>query len=320
MSNTQHVRASFDEACGRYLRPRSIDTIQVNIGAACNLACRHCHVQSSPRRTESMSWETMQSVLDAATKLKARCLDITGGAPELHPGLRGLVAEARARRLRVMLRTNLTILLQPEHADLPAFFADNEVHLIASLPCYSIKNVEVQRGAGVFGDSIDALRVLNGYGYGKEATLPLDLVYNPAGMSLPPPEATLEQDYRRELSTRFGVEFSHLYVMANMPIGRFARDLERDGDLESYIDKLRAGFNPATVDALMCRSQLHVGWDGQLSDCDFNFVLGLSVDRSAPQHIRDVNALALHERRIRTGDHCFGCTAGQGSSCAGALT
>lgn len=301
------------------LLPASIETVQVNIGAQCNLACRHCHVESSPKRQERMDWSTMELVLDAAVRLGAGSLDITGGAPELHPELRRFISSARSRSLLVTLRTNLTVLLRPEFADLPEFFRDASVHLVASLPCYSPGNVERQRGSGVFDESIQVLRRLNSLGYGRDARLELDLVYNPIGASLPPEQNRLERAYREELRAHFGVEFTRLFALANMPIGRFARDLEASGKLEGYMEVLRQSFNPATLPGLMCRKQIHVGWDGLLYDCDFNFALGLPMEAPAPRHIRDLAPSALRARRIATGPHCLGCTAGQGSSCGGAI-
>lgn len=301
------------------LRSGAIETVQVNIGAECNLACRHCHVESSPARRERMDWPTMRQVLDAAEHLGAHQLDITGGAPELHPEFRNFVSAARDRRLNVIVRTNLTILLRPEMSDLPGFFRHHSVRLVASLPCYLGENVDRQRGRGVFDDSIEALRRLNSVGYGREAVLELDLVYNPLGASLPPSQEALECAYREKLREQHGIEFTRLYALANMPIGRFAQDLERHGQLDGYLSRLRASFNPRTLPGLMCRSQIHVGWDGRLYDCDFNFVLGMPVDTSVARRVGELVNATITSRRIATGEHCFGCTAGQGSSCGGAL-
>ncbi len=305
---------AFDQAVGGELRGASIQTVQVNIGLTCNLACHHCHVESSPKRTEQMTRETMLLVLDAAERAGARIIDITGGAPEMIGDFRWFVAEARDRGFRVMVRTNLTILLADGYTDLPEFFRDNRVHLVASLPCYSEKNVDKQRGKHVFTESIEAIGRLNAIGYGIDPDLPLDLVYNPLGPSLPPDQAKLEADYRRELDQRFGIRFTRLITITNMPIGRFLHDLERDGRAEDYGRLLRDSFNPATVEPLMCRHQLHVSYDGTLYDCDFNYALGLSCG-----HIREFDPDSWLNRRIVTGEHCFGCTAGCGSSCGGAL-
>lgn len=301
------------------LRGTSIETVQVNIGLRCNLACHHCHVESSPSRSEEMSPETMRLVLEATQRANARTLDITGGAPEIHPRFRQFVIEARARGLRVMVRTNLTILLEEGYRDLPEFFRDHDVHLVASLPCYLESNVDRQRGRGTYRGSIEAIGVLNRFGYGIEPGLVLDLVYNPLGASLPPPQETLEADYRRELLARFGIHFTRLIAITNLPIGRFLHDLERQKRDQAYRELLREKFNPATLDGLMCRHQLHVGWDGRLFDCDFNFALDLPADAATGRHVRDFDPQTFLRRRITTAGHCFGCTAGSGSSCGGAL-
>lgn len=319
-----HERRSFDDTVrqttGGSLRPAPrIDTLQVNIGLRCNLACLHCHVESGPKREEAMSRETLDAVLRALEATRAATVDITGGAPEMHPNFRWFVDEVLARGARVMVRTNLTILLEPGYTDLPRWFADRHVHLVASLPCYTADNVDRQRGRGTYDGSIEALRALNAVGYGVHDDLPLDLVYNPGGASLPGPQGALEHDYRRELDERFGLRFSRLLTITNMPIGRFERDLARDGRAETYGALLRQAFNPATVDGLMCRHQLHVAWDGSLSDCDFNYALGLPVAATAGRNIRTLDLSRFLARRIVTGGHCFGCTAGAGSSCGGAL-
>jgi radical SAM/Cys-rich protein len=306
------------EATGAPLAPASIDTVQVNIGLVCNLACLHCHVESGPKRTEAMSRETMAQVLTVAREAGARVVDITGGAPEMHPHFRWFVDEALALGATVMVRTNLTILLEDGYTDLPAWFAARRVHLVASLPCYTQENVDAQRGRGTYEGSIAALRVLNEVGYGVRQDLPLDLVYNPGGTGLPGPQAGLEADYRRRLHEDWGLSFTRLLTITNMPIGRFARDLARDGRLTAYEQTLAHAFNPATVDGLMCRHQLHVAWDGRLYDCDFNYALDMGVLGEAT-HIADVTPEAFLRRRIATAAHCFGCTAGAGSSCGGAL-
>ncbi|BCS31131.1 radical SAM/Cys-rich domain protein [Luteitalea sp. TBR-22] len=306
------------EATGAPLTPAAIETVQVNVGLACNLACLHCHVESGPKRTEAMSRETMAQVLDVARAAGARVVDITGGAPEMHPHFRWFVDEAIRIGARVMVRTNLTILLEEGYVDLPAWFATRRVHLVASLPCYTAANVDAQRGRGTFDGSIAALRALNAVGYGVRQDLPLDLVYNPGGTGLPGPQAALEADYRRRLAEDWGLAFTRLLTITNMPIGRFARDLAREDRLEPYVARLADAFNPATVEGLMCRHQLHVAWDGQLYDCDFNYALGMGVV-GVPPHIGDVTPETFLQRRIATAAHCFGCTAGAGSSCGGAL-
>jgi radical SAM/Cys-rich protein len=296
----------------------TLETVQVNIGLRCNLACHHCHVESSPTRKEQMTWETMAMVLDAARRAGAKTLDITGGAPEMHPLFGGFVDAAIAQGLHVLVRTNLTIMLQAGYVHLPRFYAERGVHLVASLPCYLETNVDKQRGKHVYRDSIEVIRQLNALGYGNDPRLQLDLVYNPGGPSLPPPQQKLEEAYRVELFNRFDIRFNRLYTITNMPIGRFLHDLRRDGQAERYGQVLRDAFNPATLPELMCRHQLHVGWDGQLYDCDFNYGIGLPVNGPV-RHIRDFDPGEYRRRRIATGSHCFGCTAGCGSSCKGSL-
>jgi radical SAM/Cys-rich protein len=260
----------------------------------------------------------MSRVLDAARRSGAGTLDITGGAPEMHPDFVRLVEAAVGQGLHVIVRTNLTILLKPEYAHLASFMARQGVHLIASLPCYLETNVDKQRGKHVYRDSIEAVLMLNALGYGIDPGLQLDLVYNPGGASLPPAQAPLEAAYRTELDQRFGIRFNRLYTITNMPIGRFLHDLRRDGKADRYERTLREAFNPHTLGALMCRHQLHVGWDGRLYDCDFNYGIALGVNGSIG-HIEQFDPDAFRTRRIATGPHCFGCTAGAGSSCKGSL-
>lgn len=314
---------SFDakvmEIAGEPLHGDGISTFQVNVGLKCNLACLHCHVKSSPRRKEMMTWETMRLVIGAARRSGARLVDITGGAPEMHPRLRDFIVELRGHGFDVMVRTNLTILLEEGYDDFPAFFRAHQVKLVASMPCYLKENVDGQRGAGVYDASVEALRHLNKEGYGVDEALPLDLVYNPGGPSLPPAQQALEADYQRELNNRFGIFFTRLLTITNMPIGRFQMDLRKQGRDGEYMDRLTGAFNPSTLDGLMCRRQVNVDWDGVIYDCDFNLALRLPVDHGAPCHIRDFDPAALARRRIVTGRHCFGCTAGAGSSCGGAL-
>ncbi|MBK8915366.1 MAG: arsenosugar biosynthesis radical SAM protein ArsS [Phycisphaerales bacterium] len=307
------------EATGEPLHALSIDTIQVNIGLTCNLACRHCHVEASPKRTEQMSWDTMLLVLDAARRGGAQTIDITGGEPAMNPNFRRLVAAARAEGFEVIIRTDLIIMLEEGYRDLPGFLSGQRVHLVASLPCYLPDNVNRQRGLRVYERSVEVIRMLNGVGFGIADGLPLDLVYNPLGPALPPDQAGLERDYRRELLARFGIEFTRLITITNMPIGRFLHDLTRDGRATAYEALLGERFNPATVESLMCRRQVHVSWDGSLHDCDFNYALGMRTNSAAPMHIRDFDVRRLQRRRIATDSHCFGCTAGCGSSCGGAL-
>lgn len=302
----------------------SIESLQVNVGKLCNQTCSHCHVDAGPDRRESMSREVADACLRVLDIGQIPLLDITGGAPEMNPQFRWLVAEARRLGRRVVDRCNLTILMATGFEDLADFLAESSVEVVASLPCYLAENVDRQRGGGVFDRSIAALRRLNELGYGREGSgLSLTLVFNPSGLALPPPQAKLEGDYRRELRTRYGVEFTRLFTITNMPISRFLDDLQRRGELDTYLRKLVAAFNPATVAGLMCRTTLSVDWQGNLYDCDFNQMLELPVGVSQVQrNIVDLCAsdlLALARRPINTGRHCFGCTAAGGSSCSGSL-
>jgi radical SAM/Cys-rich protein len=302
------------------LRAAGIEVLQVNLGKLCNQTCRHCHVDAGPDRREIMSRPTVDECLDALRRSDIQTLDITGGAPELNPHFRYLVTEARKLRRRVIDRSNLTILLAPGFTDLPAFLAENQVEIVASLPCYLEENCDRQRGSGAFHQSIEALRRLNAIGYGRPASpLSLTLVYNPIGPSLPPPEKQLESDYRRELGSRYGVEFTRLITITNMPISRFLDDLLTSGQYEAYMRKLVDAFNPATVDGVMCRTTLSVDWQGRLYDCDFNQMLELELGAGLSKHIRDFDFGKLAARRIATGRHCFGCTAGAGSGCQGSI-
>jgi radical SAM/Cys-rich protein len=297
-----------------------VETVQINVGNRCNLACHHCHVEASPLGTKAMSKETADRVLELVSKSPGvKVVDITGGAPELNPNVRALVTEARALGRRVLVRTNLTILLEAGMTDLPRFFADNGVAVIASMPCYLEKNVNRQRGKGVFQASIGGLRALNAAGYGDDGSnLELNLVYNPAGASLPPSQAALEADYKKVLARDYGVRFTNLLTITNLPLGRFGETLRRSGQFDEYLDLLVASFNPATMDGLMCRSQVSVGWDGRLFDCDFNLVEGLAC--GGRNSIWDLDSFAdLGDGPIVTAPHCFGCTAGAGSSCGGSI-
>jgi radical SAM/Cys-rich protein len=304
---------------GQDLTAAEVATIQVNLGLRCNLQCRHCHVEGSPRRPEVMSWATMEKVLKLAGRLPGRQLDLTGGAPELNPHFRRFVVALRRAGHPVQVRTNLTVFFEPGQEDLPEFYRDHQVRLVASLPCYREGNVEAQRGAGVYQQSIAALRRLNGLGYGRTTELPLGLVYNPGGAFLPPGQAGLEEDYRQELDARFGVVFTQLLTLTNMPIGRFMDELDRQAKGAGYRTLLEESFNPHTVAGLMCRHQICVAWDGTLADCDFNLALGLGLAGGLPRHIDELDPARLAGRPIVTGEHCFGCTAGCGSSCGGAL-
>jgi radical SAM/Cys-rich protein len=299
------------------LTAQGIATLQVNVGYRCNLSCTHCHVGAGPGRTEAMDGATADAVLQTLGSSPVSAIDITGGAPELNTHFRRLVIASRQFGKRVIVRTNLAVLHEPGMQDLPGFYRDHMVELVASLPCYLQENVDAMRGSGAFRQCIASLRELNGLGYGTPGGLQLHLVYNPAGPFLPPHQGSLEQDYRRELRERYGVSFTTLYALTNMPIGRFRERLTRTGELDRYRDLLAGAFNPAALEGVMCRTLLSVGWDGRLYDCDFNQVLGLTVGPDVPSHIRDISYDALARRTIRVGDHCYGCTAGSGSSCTG---
>jgi radical SAM/Cys-rich protein len=318
MSVTDFEQTAFPEGDGLYAC--RLDVLQVNLGLRCNQACAHCHLECSPERPESMGRPVMSLVRNAAARIRPRLVDLTGGAPECHPRMREFVRELREDGHTVQVRTNLTALLLPGHGELPQFFRDHRVRLVASLPCYTEENVCAQRGAGTFGASIEAIRRLNAVGYGDGVELTLDLVYNPGGAFLPGEQAALEADYRRELGRTFDLRFSRLLTITNMPVGRFGACLRKEGKEEEYIRLLKNSFNPSTLPCLMCRSQVEVGWDGTLYDCDFNLALRLAVNHGAPSHIRDFDPAALEGRRIVTGPHCYACTAGAGSSCGGALT
>lgn len=301
------------------LRALPPSTLQVNLGRRCNLACTHCHLACGPGRTEAMDGATAALVLRALERSPFAVLDLTGGAPELNPHFRALVAGGRRAGRRVLVRTNLSVLLEPGMEELPAFLADQGAELIASLPCYLEENVDAVRGGGSFAKSLAALRLLNGLGFGVSPARPLSLVYNPRGPSLAPGQAALEADYRRQLAARHGVVFTRLLAFANLPVGRFRDALERAGALEPYLDRLAAAFNPATLDGVMCRSLVSVRWDGTIHDCDFNLALGMPVTCRESRRIGELDHGALSRRAIAVGEHCFGCTAGQGSSCLGAV-
>ena len=296
-----------------------LDTLQVNIGRRCNLKCRHCHLECGPDRAEAMPPAIMEALLALLAREPFKRVDVTGGSPELHPRFREFVTALTATNVPVQVRTNLTALAEPGLADLFSCLAAAGVTLVASLPCYSRENVDAQRGPGTYERSVAALQRLNRHGFGTEAGPQLDLVYNPAGAFLPGAQAELEDAYHLELESRFGIRFSNLLVMTNMPLGRFRHELAAANDLDAYMELLRTAFNPATLGGLMCRHQICVDWDGALYDCDFNLALGLQLEHGWPQHLDEFDRKRLAVRAIRTGPHCFGCTAGSGSSCEGAL-
>ncbi len=312
---------SFNSALARHglhpLRATGIEIFQINVGKLCNQTCRHCHVDAGPDRTERMTRETAEACMAALERTNATTVDITGGAPELNENFRYLVDASRARGRHVMDRSNLTVLLLRSQSDLAQFLADREVEVIASLPYFLAERTDAQRGAGVFDKSIRALQLLNRLGYGQGGSLRLHLVYNPTGAFLPGDQNALEREFKRELDRRFQIRFDRLYAITNLPISRFLDFLLETGNYERYMERLVNAFNPAAARAVMCRDTLSVGWDGQLYDCDFNQMLDDTVGFGAPTHIRDFSLDLLENRRIVTGIHCYGCTAGAGSSCGG---
>ena len=304
------------------MRRRRLETVQANLGYRCNQTCLHCHVNAGPTRTEEMSGETMDLLLEFVAASGASTLDLTGGAPELNPGFRGLVSRARARGVRVIDRCNLTILEEPGQEDLAPFLAAQRVEIVASLPCYTEELVDRQRGKGVYGRSIRAISRLNALGYGREGSgLVLNLVYNPQGPTLPPAQERLEADYKRILGEAFGIAFNGLLTLANMPIQRFGSTLVTQGQFNDYMRLLRGAHRDGNLEAVMCRTLVSVDWEGRLFDCDFNQMLGLplQVAGKARPHLKDVIGRDLEGNPIVVRDHCYGCTAGQGSSCGGAL-
>lgn len=303
------------EVQGEGLRAVDIVALQANLGFRCNLSCRHCHVEAGPGRTEAMDGETADEVLSALRENAIGTLDITGGAPEMNPHFRRLVRGARALGRRVMVRTNLAVFSLDGMEDLPGFYAELGVEVAASLPYYEEGSVDRVRGDGVFEKCVRALRTLNALGYGNgtgERTL--DLVYNPRGAFLPPSQESLEEEYRRELRERLGIYFDRLLALANMPVGRFGGFLARTGQLDGYMRTLSCAFNPGALGGLMCRHMISVGWDGSLHDCDFNLALGMGLSAGLPRGIGEFDSEALSKRPIAVGEHCWGCTAGQGST------
>ena len=302
------------------LRRETLDTLQINVGKLCNQACRHSHVDAGPNRTEVMTRDTMRSILTFLAATDIPMVDITGGAPEVNPHFRYLVKQIRRLGRNIIVRCNLTVIFEPGMEDLPDFYREHEVELVCSLPCYLEENVDQQRGKGVFYDSIEALQRLNSIGYGRPDTgLQLHLVYNPVGASLPPPQAELEADYKRVLGERYGISFNRLFTITNMPISRFNDYLQRRGEYVGYTQTLHDHFNVKTIDRLMCRFLVSVDWEGNIYDCDFNQMLDMHLS-GKPKKLWEVSPGWLIDRRIRIADHCYGCTAGAGSSCGGDLT
>ncbi|WP_006913008.1 arsenosugar biosynthesis radical SAM (seleno)protein ArsS [Salinisphaera shabanensis] len=302
------------------IRRDRLHTLQMNLGYLCNLACTHCHVEAGPKRTELMDRSTMDTALEFIAAQGIQTLDVTGGSPEMHPRFREFVAEAKALNVHLMDRCNPTIIEEPGYDWVPAFLAEHEVEVVASLPCYTADNVDAQRGKGVFDDSIAALQKLNALGYGQpDSGLTLNLVYNPGSPSLPPPQDVLERDYRRFLADQFGIVFDNLFTLANMPIKRYAHMLLREKRMADYMQLLRSAHRQENVASVMCRGLISVDWRGFVYDCDFNQMLDMPLDGGDALHLRDLIDTDFSRRAIAVGDHCYGCTAGQGSSCGGAL-
>jgi radical SAM/Cys-rich protein len=309
---------------GLRLRRTRPEILQVNVGKLCNLTCMHCHVNAGPKRKEIMTRGTIDRIIQWLAKTDVPTVDLTGGAPEMIPDFRYFIDQVKRLQppRHIIDRCNLTILLEAGYEDLGEFLATNRVEIIASMPCYSAENVNAQRGEGVFEGSIAALQSLNSLGYGIDPELPLHLVYNPVGAFLPPSQAGLGSDYKRELKKHFGIVFNKLYALTNLPIGRFASYLRHNGKLEEYMQLLIDAFNPVTIGGLMCRNTISVGWRGEVYDCDFNQQLEMqwSGDSGSKLFLWDIDPNSLEDRAIMTGDHCFGCTAGAGSSCGGAIS
>jgi len=303
------------------LRRARPEVLQVNTGKLCNLTCVHCHVNAGPNRKEIMTRETVDRIIDWLAKTDIPTVDITGGAPEMIPDFRYFLERVKALQpsRHIIDRCNLTILLESGYGDLAEFLAKRKVEIVASMPCYSAENVDAQRGEGVFEGSIQALQLLNSLGYGYDPELPLHLVYNPVGPFLPPAQEELEADFKRELAAHFGIVFNKLYTITNLPIGRFASYLRHNDKLEQYMQLLINNFNQATIDGLMCRNTISVGWRGEVYDCDFNQQLNMQWENGKRLFLWDVDPDQIDNREIMTGEHCFGCTAGAGSSCGGAI-
>lgn len=300
----------------KHIKPKEL---QVNLGKLCNLACHHCHVDAGPKRTEIMQWSVMQRILDWAQQAGVERVDLTGGAPELNPHFREFCAQWLQQGVEITSRCNITVLFEPGQEDLAQWYAEHRIRLVCSLPCYTEDNVDAQRGKGTFDKSIAGLQKLNSLGYGVQPELPLDLVYNPGGAFLPPDQQQLEQDYRRMLGEQFDIRFTQLLALANLPVNRFAHALQRDGKLAEYQALLTENFNAQTVDNLMCRSLLSLDWQGRVYDCDFNQMLDIPLGGEHQQYLWDLDAASIAGTSVQTERHCFGCTAGAGSSCGGAL-
>ncbi|MCY3769064.1 MAG: arsenosugar biosynthesis radical SAM protein ArsS [Gammaproteobacteria bacterium] len=317
------VRFDFEEVLKAHdcfpLRRSALTDLQINVGYLCNQACEHCHVEAGPKRTEQMTWDTMQKVLEWTKTNGTRLVDITGGAPEMIPNFRRFCDGFLDQGISITSRCNITVLFEPGQEDLVDWYADRKIRLVCSLPCYTAENVDKQRGKGVFGKSISGLQALNEAGYGRRDDLVLDLVYNPVGPALPPDQVHLERDYKSRLKTDFGIDFNHLFALTNLPINRFEHYLKGTGQLESYQHLLVENFNPTTVESLMCRHLVSVDWQGYVYDCDFNQMLTIPLGASSRKQLWEIDSAGLENTAIALAKHCFGCTAGAGSSCSGAI-
>lgn len=321
-SDNENMFAQKLRQCGCYpLKAVAVNTLQMNITRKCNLSCKHCHVQAGPDRREVMSRENLNLCLKAAEHPSITTIDITGGSPEMHPDIQYLVSQMAQSGKRVLVRSNLVILLEPEYRHLINIFAGNKIELVGSLPDYRAQRSDRQRGRGIYDKAIETIRQLNKAGYGRpDSGLVLDLMHNPAGAYLPGSQSALEAEYKRVLQQEHGVTFNTLFSLVNCPIGRYLDFLKNSENLEDYMQTLRKAFNPQTAEKVMCRTTVSVGWDGKLYDCDFNQVENLSVNSGSPGHIKTFNYNLLSKRNIETGNHCFACTAGAGSSCCGCLS
>jgi radical SAM/Cys-rich protein len=310
----------YEGTLNKPLQTNDIEIFQINLGKMCNMVCKHCHVDAGPDRTEIMTKETLELCLDALEKSEIQKVDLTGGAPEMNPNFKWFVQEVRKLDRHVMVRSNLTILVTNKFEDYAEFMAENDVEIISSLPYYKAGFTDKQRGDGTFNRSIDAIKKLNDLGYGKEdSRLMLNLVYNPIGAFLPPPQVALENDYKKELFNNHGLVFNNLFTITNMPISRYLDYLIQSGNYDKYMTKLVNSYNPIAADNVMCKFTLSVSWDGYLYDCDFNQMLEMKVNHGAPVHVKDFDVSKLVGRKIMTGQHCYGCTAGAGSSCGGEI-
>ena len=327
LDNNQEIQiptfeSKIQEMGMKALKPVGIDIFQVNVGKMCNQVCKHCHVDAGPDRKEIMTRETMQQILDAMEGMPVKTVDLTGGAPEMNPDFRWFVERLSARGVDIIVRCNLTIILaNPKYHDLPEFFKKHRVNVVSSLPSFTARRTDAQRGDGVFGKSIEALKMLNEVGYGMEGSgLKLDLVFNPSGAYLPDDQAILQAEFKSRLKDGYDIEFNDLFTITNLPVSRFLDYLLNSGNYEDYMNELANAFNPMAAEGVMCRNMISIGWDGALYDCDFNQMLELQLEGNSPKHIKDFDWQKVLNREIIINQHCYGCTAGAGSSCGGATT